>query len=121
MHNQDIVSKIIRKLTVTDTRQLKIQGTIVINIHKTPVMTMLITAITGSIAGMKMVIIEARIELMKGEINIAIPKIMINGDLKNILIETITGTVHFIEGLIMVTEINHSSQIDPAIAGFVVS
>jgi len=50
-----------------------------------------------------MVIMEAGIEMIKEKMNMIIPVIMIKGDM-SILTETITGTDHFVKGLVMVTE-----------------
>jgi hypothetical protein len=86
----------------------------VINIHKTPGIITGITVKTTGIMKMIMGIMRAEIEMLKEKMNIIIPIIMIKGDMKNILTETITGTGHFMEGLIMVTEIKSISHIEAA-------
>ena len=61
-------------------------------------------------------IMETGIKMIKEKMNMVIPVIMIKGDLKNILTETITGTVHFMKGLVMVTETKYISHIEEAVS-----
>ena len=126
LHKPAIAREIIINLTVTDTSHRKIPETIVINIHKTPIMEMGITGIINGIKGiMKMIMDiikrgETGIEERWGETNMIIHTTT-KEVLKIIPIETGTGTGDFIGCLKMVTEINNSSYINPTIVGFIIS
>jgi hypothetical protein len=96
MHNPGTVSKKIINLTVRVTRQTKIPETIVINIPKTPVMTMEVTGIMSSITAimkMTMGIIMTGITGIGigGKGDIITNVITITEELKIMTIETITG------------------------------
>lgn len=99
MHNPGTVSKIIINLTVMVTRQAKIPETIVINIPKTPVMTMVVTGIMSRITGIRKMIMDITTTGITG-IDIGgkkdmVTKVTVNGDLKIMTIETITGGGNF--------------------------
>ena len=95
MHNPGTVSKKIINLTVRVTRQAKIQETIVINIPKTPVITMAVTGIMSRISAIMKMIMDITTTGVTGtdiggKKNM-FTKVTLNGDLKIMTIETITG------------------------------